>query len=315
MRQGQYKYQLLVWLWYVFGGTLQLGARAFQTTPSASIRSPSIPYFVRRPPSQLKASWSNHNVHSVALLSGGVGLLAQLGFTQLFQISQTKRQRTSHNRQGDHQSAAFTAHSLLAGLLMVTVSIIGGIGWFQTTTTQPTNLLFVTDSRARTLAAAVAGSLLLWDIPTSLALPPLRKADLMLHHVLMGVVGYVGALYLPTPYIYFYFGLSELSSVPLVVHDWYAARPDKKDAVESVLQATTAVFFTLIRVVWFTKITLFQFVPEVFRAMAAKRTAVLPFLLVSSLAFTGLQLYWFYRHILSVVLFGSSANEAEPNIG
>ena len=64
----------------------------------------------------------------------------------------------------------------------------------------------VTSDAARFLAATLLGALVAWDIPTSLAVPRLRKPDVLVHHLAMAATALVGSVYLPTHYGLYYMG-------------------------------------------------------------------------------------------------------------
>ena len=66
--------------------------------------------------------------------------------------------------------------------------------------------LLVTSDAARFLAATLLGALVAWDIPTSLAVPRLRKPDVLVHHLAMAATALVGSVYLPTHYGLYYMG-------------------------------------------------------------------------------------------------------------
>ena len=72
--------------------------------------------------------------------------------------------------------------------------------------------LLVETQSARFLAATLLGALVAWDIPTSLAVPRLRKPDVLVHHLAMAATALVGRVYLPTHYGLYYMGCIELSN-------------------------------------------------------------------------------------------------------
>jgi len=76
--------------------------------------------------------------------------------------------------------------------------------------------LLVTSDSARFLAATLLGALVAWDIPTSLAVPRLRKPDVLVHHLAMAATALVGSVYLPTHYGLYYMGCPATTHAPLV---------------------------------------------------------------------------------------------------
>jgi hypothetical protein len=88
----------------------------------------------------------------------------------------------------------------------------GVLGWlnppataYGAAATAAGRLLAVSDS-ARFLAATLLGALVAWDIPTCLAVPRLRKPDVLVHHLAMAATALVGSVYLPTHYGLYYMG-------------------------------------------------------------------------------------------------------------
>jgi len=294
-------------------------------------------------------------VPGVAVTAGGTALLSQLLLTWGILLSQQNKSR-SHKQQNDdatttqQQSAAYLAHSITAMGLMVLVSWMGVQGYYFNTNTNPPvginsihKMLLDTDDSARWLAAVLAGALALWDVPTSLAVRALRKPDVVLHHVVMAVTAGLGATQLPMPFLYFYLGVSELSSIPLLVYDqlvqWTtnkqttattASDGDVTDTsvhnnrlvrLRDTAQGVAAVAFTAVRAVLFPWVTLRHFLPSVWQvlqqqhafAITATTAHVLRFATVASAGFTVLQLYWFSK-MVRVVVFGDEANDIGEHV-
>jgi|UniRef100_A0A7S3BST3 hypothetical protein len=109
-------------------------------------------------------------------------------------------------------------------------------------------------------------------------------------------------------------GVAELSSIPLTAYDQYERSceiatslpeeeldPQSKKRMRSVrdtLRTIAAVTFVLVRAIDFTRVTMVKFVPDAVAMLRSPATAaafVLPlrFMLVSSVCFVCLQLYWF----------------------
>lgn len=220
--------------------------------------------------------------HQLMLVAGGTGLVSQFGGSQLLKSSKQPK-------------PGYTSHTITALIFMGYMSTLGWMGWCR-----PGSEL-----DPRRLAAVVAGMIGIWDVPVSLWIKDLRKVDVIVHHILMAVIAYLGAVCFPTPYVFFYLGLSELSSIPLLLLDQLnqtgSARAIKQ--WKSPLEALTAVAFTLVRVGWFTQVTVFRFVPDMVKLLSTAPSSKLlfRFLIVASLAFTCLQLYWFYTQILKAV--------------
>jgi hypothetical protein len=233
-------------------------------------------------------------------------------------------------------TAVRQAHSKVALLLMTTVSIWGCWGWFGSAApTTAAARIWGENTSVSKLAAVIGGGMVLWDIPIAmwsllfLHVPERSTSFLMLiHHVVMAAVAYVGATALPTHYGFFYLGVSELSSIPLVLYNELVERNKQRQQENSNndnvvvkktkkipallmtgLQIITALSFVLVRVGYFTKVTVGHFCPDVLKLLRGgdfSSARVLWFMLATSLGFTILQLYWFYANILSVVLPSSA---------
>jgi hypothetical protein len=263
-------------------------------------------------------------VPTVALLAGMTGLVTQLSLSKFFRMS-------SH-----------TAHTCVAFVFLLLVTMVGAIGWYSTgmvaaKSAAAASRLLVVQPAALWLAAVVTGMMALWDIPTSIRVKSLRKPDVLVHHILMTVISYLGATQVPTLYVFFHLGVSELSSLPLLLYDQLThqlqgfenqsqddhstSREDDGDnqqeqqrrtakliQAQEVMKPVTAIFFTIVRAFWFTKVTLFGYVPDVLSvlrtnvATAAGKAAVLQFTMLAGIGFTALQLYWFYSQIVCTLL-------------
>jgi len=197
---------------------------------------------------------------------------------------------------------------------MIFCAVFGLAGWLSppaTAVTAAGRLLVVSDS-ARWLAATLLGLLLVWDIPTCLRIQRLRKPDMLGHHVAMAATAFVGATALPTHYGLYYMGVVELSSIPLTAYDQYdrayeigsslddvtAERKRRLRSMRDLSRTVAAVAFILVRAIDFTRVTLTRFVPDALAVLSSPATAatfVLPlrFMIVSSVCFAALQLYWF----------------------
>jgi len=300
-----------------------------------------------------------------SVVGGGACLISQLVLYLMFRRSRDPIRR---------KNAGYTAHSVVALVLMATVSAIGVVGYHGHTSSLPSSLLpaaattaagriLVPSGQARWLASTIVGALALWDIPTSLRVVGLRKPDVIAHHLAMLVVAWWGATLLPTGYLFYYFGVSEVSSVPLVLYDQLSLDAEElatrgedeeeKAGTSSLVEKETgrkrtggqtgkgvgrlqrmerrrdgfqilaALSFTVVRAFGFTKVTLVNFVPDCLCAIRTLKTVggrggegmtagvsllLLRSILLSSLAFTLLQLYWFAA-IVKVVVLGDSGDK------
>lgn len=146
---------------------------------------------------------------------------------------------------GNDNLAAYVAHNIVAFLLMIIVSTIGVKEWFRIypfTNTAAERFLLITTtassssssssailSSSRYLSSIIVGSFLFWDIPYSIMISKLRKLDVIVHHIVMLIIAIFGSIVLPTPYILYYFGIAELSSIPLIIYDTIVNINDNDD--------------------------------------------------------------------------------------
>ena len=270
----------------------------------------------------------------VAGTVGVISILSQWILYRLFKKS---------NRSILQNNAAYTAHSVVALSIMILVSTVGVMGWWcflplsPSCLTTATRRLLHPSSTGRWLASIIMGSFLIWDIPTSISVPELRKIDVIIHHVVMLLIAVIGATILPMNYILYYFGVAEISSVPLVIYDtinnWLGSTTEQKQQqqqpsillkLEGVSKVVAAVSFTLIRAVSFTSVTVRYFLPDCWSVLSSSSSSpavaagkalvpsqiqrwLLKFLMVGSVGFTILQLYWF-SNMLKVIFLGDSDN-------
>lgn len=125
----------------------------------------------------------------------------------------------------------YTAHQIVATTLMIVLAYFGVAGWFfgsETGMDSANDRIFGAnaDHTYDLLLAIGSGAILLWDIPTGFVSPPLRDVVMWLHHIGMFLVAStmagtycegnqtIGYYYVP-----FFFGVIELSSVPLSIMD------------------------------------------------------------------------------------------------
>jgi len=296
---------------------LALAAHAFVGGPRVAplLLAPStnipIPLAMRpslKPPLKMSISLAPAlaatGVWKVAASAGCLGALAQLGLYKAFQASP------------DPVLAAapgYSAHQAIAFALMVAVSLYGLAGWLNPPAAAATaaGRLIVPSEPARWLGSMLLGMLCIWDIPASLLIPKLRKPDILLHHCAMATTALVGATCLPTHYGLYYMGVAELSSVPMTCYDqcdraveiagkadsFPEGRRKRLRSLRDGAKAVAAIAFILVRAIDFTRVTLLNFVPDALTVLGTPAAtgfrAALQFMVVSSVGFVVLQLYWF----------------------
>jgi TLC domain len=283
--------------------------KLYHTRPS---RSNAIPTSTLRLQAFALPTCDVRNVYRLAGIFGMAGLVSQLGLTKLLERSERTR-----------KNAGYTAHTMVALVLMILVSWVGVVGWCWTAmpSTAAERILSQSDS-CRWLAAVVFGMFAFWDVPTSLMIPALRKPDVVVHHMIMTVMAYIAATRLPTHYAFFHFGVSELSSVPLLIYDQLSVLTKDKDGdgsrlvkLRDAFQVVAAGSFTVVRALLFTAVTLGRFVPDAVSVLSSSAAnahvlMMLRIVLAASVGFTALQLYWFYK-MLRVMFKGEERSSIE----
>ena len=275
----------------------------------------------------------------VILISGIISSSLQYMLYKLFKQS-------TQSKLSDHPE--YTSHSIVALLLMILVSSIGVIGWWGwewigTSTLPPTinNKIIDPSSTARFLSAIIVGSFTMWDIPVSLRVPELRNIDVIIHHIVMLLLSVIGCTILPMHYAIYYFGVSELSSIPLVIYDqlklWNTStcntnsNTTSKESPSRILQKLetifgiiTAIAFTIVRAIHFPYVTLKHFLPDCWklllpttikgggggvRVLLPPLNFIIPFLMVGSIGFSVLQLYWFQGLVQTIMTNGNDGDQ------
>ena len=251
----------------------------------------------------------------VGVASGGLAALAQ------FALSKQLRAKAPNLAA---QLPGYLVHHLIASIFMLFAVTVGGSVWLAAApwSTSAASRVLDTSGTVRFLAAAIFGELLLWDLPTAAFVKKLRRPDMIVHHVAMLVVA---GLVVARPIFYgaFYLGFVELSVIPMLVNEVFAALHD--DAEESgfphdrsppqaalpasrlslyakwrdVAQALAAISFVGVRGFDFTRVTLTRFIPEALSVLGVTSLApsavtkgTLYAMIGFTLSFNALQLYW-----------------------
>ena len=154
----------------------------------------------------------------------------------------------------------------------------------------------------------------LYDLLATGLEPSLRKAEHLAHHsstllTAMGGIAAGGPYF--NYYAAFFFGFTEISSMPLAFVDLFRQLPklaDANPALNELLRTTFAVSFLIIRVFYFPYVMLSKWWPDLYTAYTSSdvRCAgyVFGWMAFSSTFLTFLQLFWGYK-ILRVVLKGN----------
>jgi hypothetical protein len=185
--------------------------------------------------------------------------------------------------------------------------------------------MLVPDGTIRFLGALLFGELVLWDLPSALFVPRLRRPDMLLHHAALAIgPAYVAMAQLPVFYYSWFIGLSEASTVPFCLNELGAYAHDallESDPKDSRLggiarwrdtsQVAAAVAFVAIRVVGWAW-ACFLLLRDTLRVLPlvplSGPRGLLKLQLGFALGFYSLQLHWFsklVRYTLSQGFGGS----------
>lgn len=213
---------------------------------------------------------------------------------------------------------AFTAHQVIVVPVLLFLSAEGLREWFfQEPTTAVDRLL---GPRHGHLSEFVLGMMLFWDIPTGLLTPALRDLPMVFHHLGMCATAAISMGAISGPklqpvlgyYAPFFFGLIELSSIPLIVVDlfhpkhkaWHAyltsdTAPSWLTPTNEISRIVFAASFFVLRTIYFPYVTFTGVLPDVLEVAAMEpgerddiSLAPLYTMAAFNVLFSCLQFYW-----------------------
>ena len=240
---------------------------------------------------------------------------------------------------------SFTAHQIVVIPVLFYLSIQGlrdfnireVIGATATTTTAVER---VTSPMHGHFSEFVLGMMFFWDIPTGLCTPALREVPMILHHIGMFVTAAIsmGILSNGVPifayYAPFYFGIVEISSIPLIIVDifhpkhkaWnmYLNSNERSGWIMKLNDTARPLFallFILVRMVAFPYISIMGVLRDALHVTSLpleQRNDVpnLPLYIIAFLnvAFSCLQFYWgtlLIRQIIKLLKGPTTKTKAE----
>jgi len=201
----------------------------------------------------------------------------------------------------------FVAHQIVAFPLMLYVASVGCAAWFSPRPADhgfPDERIFGHDATGSHLAIVLLGALLIWDIPLTLD-PSIYSAASMGHHVGLAALALLSLRPFVQYYAPFFVGVTELSSVPLQIVDFFhpnhfaeltVGRP-VLETLNAFARVSFTVLFLVIRTVWFPIVVFGLVFPDLFKIIASGEPTGATFSLLgaaAALAFTGLQWHWSY---------------------
>ena len=215
---------------------------------------------------------------------------------------------------------SFTAHQVVALPVMIYTTILGFQSWFGTLLEAECSNNMVLDIYPQGLyfGQLVIGGMLLWDIPTGFLSDGMGDPILHVHHIgMLLVAGITVGVFSSQPigscYAPFFFGVIEVSSIPLAIVDIF--HPKRKAwhdyhtsihtlvTINDISRILFAILFILVRAIYFPYVVLTQVLPDFWNQannktikqdsdMTARDAPALWAIMILSLLFSILQLYW-----------------------
>ncbi|KAK1742313.1 hypothetical protein QTG54_006878 [Skeletonema marinoi] len=281
----------------------------------------------------------------IAVLIGVTCLVAQIFLTLLLdkRIFPRKWQGPWNDLPG------FTAHQLIAFPSMCILTYYGMRDWFYNPDKEVGNetsydRVFGETNLSDIPLAIGSGAILIWDTPTSLLVPALQDPLMLFHHVGMFLVAatmsgaFSGGKMIGYYYACYYFGVIEISSIPLTYVDvfhpkykyyfeWLNHKKNVNRPVMKVIQGVNelcrivfAILFLIFRGVYFPYVTFKGTIPDLWHAYNDE-TKQLPdgvpmwtgyFLICFVSLFALLQCYWgmlILKQIYKMVVPGDSGKK------
>jgi TLC domain len=304
-----------------------------------------------------------------AVKVGAGCLIGQLGLVFLFRnISSHKKSQQQQQGAGGggeanvnvparppwSQMPSFTAHQIMC-LPVMGFLIVEGIRYWDWSF--PGSAALVGTTAAATATSSIAfdrivasrhihfsqfvfGMMVCWDLPSCLLTPALRDAAMAAHHFGMLLVAGIalGALSNGRPllgyYAPFFFGVIEVSSLPLIFVDLFHPRhtpwhdyltkvaPKWIAKVNDACRIVFAMTFLSLRAIYFPYVTVVGVIPDLLavrRLSPADRPGIpnlpLDIMVVFNTLFSCLQMYWGYlviRQVVKLLQTSSSSSSSHP---
>jgi hypothetical protein len=245
------------------------------------------------------------------------------------------------------QMPSFTAHQIMCLPVLGSLIVEGVRQWdwsFPSSSTLgvtagSTSLALdrIVTARHDHISQFVFGMMLFWDLPCGLCTPALRDAAMVAHHFGMLMVAGIalGALSHGRPllgyYAPFFFGVIEISSLPLILVDIFHPRhrpwhnyltnvaPKWIAKVNDYCRIVFALSFLSLRALYFPYVTVMGVIPDLLtiRSLPATERPGIPnlpldIMIVFNTMFSCLQMYWGYlvaRQVIKLLLGTSSTDD------
>lgn len=171
-----------------------------------------------------------------------------------------------------HAMPGFTAHQLIYFPVALYTAYIGCAGWFGSSASTPAERILGEVATGLHLAQLQLAILLFWDIPTGLVVKALREPVMLCHHVGFALTALAVTQSCNTYYALCFFGVVELSSIPLCFADvfhprrkaycaWLESAPITR-ALNDAVRALFVLTYTLVRALYFPYVVWGCYVPD-----------------------------------------------------
>jgi len=171
-----------------------------------------------------------------------------------------------------HAMPGFTAHQLIYFPLGLYTAYIGCAGWLGSNASTPAERILGEDAMGLHLAQLQLAILLFWDIPTGFVVKALRDPVMLCHHVGFALTALAVTQTCNTYYGLCFFGVVEVSSIPLCFADVFHPRQKEYSAwlegapiTRALNDAVRAVFvlsYMLVRALYFPYVVWGCYVPD-----------------------------------------------------
>jgi hypothetical protein len=158
----------------------------------------------------------------------------------------------------------------------------------------------------------------LWNLTACVIHNEYRDLPSLGHHIVTAGLAYCGFNPFAQYYALFYFGIAELTTIPLNFVNTFKNVPQLVQSYPTFYQQCRTVFavsFLLIRTIWWPIVSYGLFVAcvDLIRSETAHSVTVVCYFLFSNLFLTSLQFYWGYLIIVNVLKGGKEKDQKNKN--
>jgi hypothetical protein len=212
------------------------------------------------------------------------------------------------------------AFSIVASLCVAYFSIVGFIGYFGLSPLVD-NLDGINENRLYATSTYVVDYIVFpmlcyqtWNFFVCSYFKDFRTPDALGHHIVTGMLAYFGYDPFAQYYALFYFGIAEVSSIPLTLMDGFKFVPAlARDypSMNAACKYTFVLSFFIVRIfIWpFVSYGLFFNCVDVLMSGEAHSTFVVCYFLFANLFLTGLQFYWAILMIMKIMGSGKKSKK------